>query len=240
MHFDSPTIRTLTRLTVTGFLAALLTWTLAPAVARAEPASQQTEQRATSVKGELNPAEYHYLGLEPSLSDGTIVLTLALEPADDTALRGAINFLVLTDDGLRRVLAGADPVDLDIAASAPLQFDPIGNKYQATFKSAGRGLYTVVVYNTGGKFGGYTLTALNGVLLDGTGQTETVIAAAEPLQTPSLTSTSTPTETMQAMVNASESSPLLVSNVTGGTTTTAPTVNAKRISAHLDPDYRRQ
>ncbi|MBP8291234.1 MAG: hypothetical protein KAX65_00585 [Caldilineaceae bacterium] len=240
MHFDSPTIRTLTRLTVTGFLAALLTWTLAPAVARAEPASQQTEQRATSVKGELNPAEYHYLGLEPSLSDGTIVLTLALEPADDTALRGAINFLVLTDDGLRRVLAGADPVDLDIAASAPLQFDPIGNKYQATFKSAGRGLYTVVVYNTGGKFGGYTLTALNGVLLDGTGQTETVIAAAEPLQTPSLTSTSTPTETMQAMVNASESSPLLVSNVTGGTTTTAPTVNALRISGDLDPDYRRQ
>ncbi len=240
MHFASPTVRTLARLTVTGFLAALLTWALAPAVARAEPASQQTEQRATSVKGELAPSAYHYLGLEPSLRDGTIVLTLALEPSDDTDLRGAINFLVLTDDGLRRVLAGADPVDLDIAASAPLQFDPLGNKYQATFKSAGRGLYTVVVYNTGGKFGGYTLTALNGVLLDGAGQTATVIAAAAPLQTPGLTSTSTPTETMQAMVNASESSPLLVSNVTGGTTTTAPTVNALRISGDLEPDYRRQ
>ncbi len=240
MHFASPTVRTLARLTVTGFLAALLTWALAPAVAHAEPASQQTEQRATSVKGELAPSAYHYLGLEPSLRDGTIVLTLALEPSDDTDLRGAINFLVLTDDGLRRVLAGADPVDLDIAASAPLQFDPLGNKYQATFKSAGRGLYTVVVYNTGGKFGGYTLTALNGVLLDGAGQTATVIAAAAPLQTPGLTSTSTPTETMQAMVNASESSPLLVSNVTGGTTTTAPTVNALRISGDLEPDYRRQ
>lgn len=240
MHFDSPTIRTLTRLTVTGFLAALLTWTLAPAAARAEPATQQPVQRATSVKGELNPSAYHYLGLEPSLRDGTIVLTLALEPSDDTDLRGAINFLVLTDDGLRRVLAGADPVELDIAASAPLQFDPLGNKYQATFKSAGRGEYTVVVYNTGGKLGGYTLTALNGVLLDGAGQTETVIAVAEPLQTPSLTSTSTPTETLQAMVGASESSPLLVSNVTGGTTTTAPTVNALRVSSGLDPDHSRQ
>ena len=176
MHFDLPHLRTLTRLTVIGFLAALLTWTLAPTVARAEPATQQPVQRATSVKGELNPAEYHYLGLESSLRDGTIVLTLALEPSDDTDLRGAINFLVLTDDGLRRVLAGADPVDLDIAASTPLQFDPLGNKYQATFKSAGRGQYTVVVYKTGGKFGGYTLTARNGVLLDGAGQTETVIA----------------------------------------------------------------
>ena len=159
MHFDSSTVRTLTRLTVIGFLAALLTWTLAPAAARAEPATQQTEQRATSVKGELNPSAYHYLGLEPSLRDGTIVLTLALEPSDDTDLRGAINFLVLTDDGLRRVLAGADPVELDIAASAPLQFDPLGNKYQATFKSAGRGEYTVVVFNTGGKLGGYLLGA---------------------------------------------------------------------------------
>ena len=93
MHFDLPYVRTLTRLTVIGFLATLLTWTLAPAVARAEPATQQPVQRATAVKGELNPGAYHYLGLEPSLRDGTIALTLALEPSDDTDLRGAINFL---------------------------------------------------------------------------------------------------------------------------------------------------
>ena len=80
--------------------------------------------RASSVSGTLSPADYHYLGLEPAFTDGTVVLTIALEPSDDEALRGAINFLVLTDDGLRHVLAGADPFHLDIAASAPLQFDP--------------------------------------------------------------------------------------------------------------------
>lgn len=240
MHFELPCLRNYTRLAVIGFLAAMLAWTLTPIVAHAEPVAQTPTQRATTVRGTLDPAEYHYLGLEPALRDGTIVLTLALEPSDDTDLRGAIDFLVLTDDGLRRVLAGADPVDLDIAASAPLQFDPLGNKYQATFKSSGNGLYTVVVYNSGGKFGGYTLTALNGVLLDDAGQTEVVIPAAAPLQTPSLTSTSTPTETLQAMVNTSESSPLLVSNVTGGSTVTAPTVNALRVSGNLEPGSRRQ
>lgn len=241
MHLDSQQhLRTWTRLAAVCLVAVLMAWTLAPAPVAAAPAAQAPVERATSVRGQLDPAEYHYLGLEPSLRDGTIVLTLALEPSDDTALRGAINFLVLTDDGLRRVLAGADPVDLDIAASAPLQFDPLGNKYQATFKSAGRGLYTVVVYNTGGKFGSYTLTALNGVLLDDAGQTETVIAAAAPLQPPTLTGTSTPTETLQALVSTSESSPLLVSSVTGGTTATAPTVNALRVSGELVPDHRRQ
>jgi len=239
MQLDTAHLRTWTRLAVAGFLAALL-WVLAPAVATAAPAAQDTTDRATTVRGQLNPAEYHYLGLEPSLRDGTIVLTLALEPADDTDLREAINFLVLTDDGLRRVLAGADPMDLDIAASAPLQFDPLGNKYQATFKAAGRGLYTVVVYNTGGKFGGYALTALNGVLLDDADQVEIVIPAAAPLQPPTLTSTSTPTETLQALVSTSESSPLLVSGVTGGATATAPVVNALRVSGDLAPEHRRQ
>lgn len=239
MHLISPHyLRTWTRLAIVCFVALLLAWTPAPVAAA--PVAQAPVERATSVRGQLDPAEYHYLGLEPSLRDGTIVLTLALEPSDDTDLRGAINFLVLTDDGLRRVLAGADPVDLDIAASTPLQFDPLGNKYQATFKSAGRGLYTVVVYNTGGKFGSYALTALNGVLLDDAGQTETVIAVAAPLQPPTLTGTSTPTETLQALVSTSESSPLLVSSVTGGTTTTAPTVNALRVSGELTPDHRRQ
>ena len=110
--------------------------------------AEHTRHAPASVNGTLLPAGYHYLGLEPTFRDGTVVLTIALEPADDEDLRGAINFLVLTDDGLRRVLAGADPFDLDIAASAPLQFDPIGNKYQAVFKASGKGPYTVIVYNT--------------------------------------------------------------------------------------------
>ncbi len=164
--------------------------------------------RATSVNGSLLPAGYHYLGLEPTLTDGTVVLTIALEPADEADLRGAINFLVLTDDGLRRVLAGADPFDLDIAASAPLQFDPIGNKYQAVFKASGKGPYTVIVYNSGGKIGGYTLTALNSVLLDDDSQVKVVAAAPAPLNPPTLEASTTPTETMEARVSITKGSPM--------------------------------
>jgi hypothetical protein len=204
------------------------------AVVHAAPPAQTEPARASTVSGTLNPAGYHYLGLEPTLRDGTVVLTIALEPADDVALRGAVNFLVLTDDGLRRVLAGADPFDLDIAASAPLQFDPIGNKYQAVFSASGKGPYTAIVYNTGGKVGSYTLTALNAVLLDDADQVNVVAAAPEPLVPPSLEASTTPTETMEARVSISKGSPLAVSAAAGTVTQPAPSVNAVRLSGTLD------
>jgi hypothetical protein len=207
--------------------------------AHAAPSAQATTARASSVRGTLNPAAYHYLGLEPTLRDGTVVLTIAVEPSDDLDLRGAINFLVLTDDGLRRVLAGVDPFELDIAASAPLQFDPIGNKYQAVFSASGKGPYTVVAYNTGGKVGGYTLTALNAVLLDDANQVSVLAAAPEPLNPPSLEASTTPTETMEARVSISKGSPLAVSAGAGVVTDPAPTVNAIRLSGELDSALNR-
>ena len=205
-------------------------------VAQAAAPEQTAPQRATSVNGTLLPAGYHYLGLEPTLRDGTVVLTIALEPADDD-LRGAINFLVLTEDGLRRVLAGADPFDLDIAASAPLQFDPIGNKYQAVFGASGKGPYTVIVYNSGGKIGSYTLTALNSVLLDDDNQVTVMAAAPAPLNPPTLEASTTPTETMEARVSITKGSPMAL----GGTAVTqaAPSVNALRLSGVLDPALSR-
>lgn len=207
--------------------------------ALAAPPQQAPAQRATTVAGTLNPAGYHYLGLEPALRDGTVVLTIALEPADDLDLRGALNFMVLTDDGLRRVLAGADPFSLDIAASAPLQFDPIGNKYQAVFNASGRGQYTVIVYNSGGKVGSYSLTALNGVLLDNANQVRVVTAAPEPLTAPSLAASMTPTETMEARVSISMGSPLAPELATSPVTGAAPSVDAVRLSGTLDPVLNR-
>jgi hypothetical protein len=207
--------------------------------ASAAPPQQETTQRAISVGGTLNPAGYHYLGLEPSLRDGTVVLTIALEPADDVELRDALNFMVLTDDGLRRVLAGADPFELDIAASAPLQFDPIGNKYQAVFNASGRGAYTVIVYNTGGKIGSYTLTALNGVLLDDADQVRVLTAEPAPLVAPSLAAATTPTETMEARVSTSQGSPLATGLNAGPVTSAAPSVDALRLSGTLDPILNR-
>ena len=211
----------------------------APSALAAPVGQTSGTARATSVSGSLLPAGYHYLGLEPTLRDGTVVLTIALEPADEEDLRGAINFLVLTDDGLRRVLAGADPFDLDIAASAPLQFDPIGNKYQAVFNASGKGPYTVIVYNSGGKIGGYTLTALNSVLLDDASQVKVVAAAPAPLNPPTLEASLTPTETMEARVSITKGSPLALASTTGAATQAAPSVNALRLSGVLDPALSR-
>ena len=219
-------------------LTLILPVTGSRALAQAAPPAQTSgTARATSVNGSLLPAGYHYLGLEPTLTDGTVVLTIALEPADEEDLRGAINFLVLTDDGLRRVLAGADPFDLDIAASAPLQFDPIGNKYQAVFKASGKGPYTVIVYNSGGKIGGYTLTALNSVLLDDDSQVKVVAAAPAPLTPPTLEASTTPTETMEARVSITKGSPMALSGT--AVTDAAPSVNALRLSGLLDPALSR-
>ena len=140
---------------------------------------------------------------------------------------------------MRRVLAGADPFDLDIAASAPLQFDPIGNKYQAVFKASGKGPYTVIVYNSGGKIGGYTLTALNGVLLDDDSQVKVIAAAPAPLNPPTLEASTTPTETMEARVSITKGSPLALTSTTSAATQAAPSVNALRLSGMLDPALSR-
>lgn len=77
-----------------------------PAPRRPRRRGRDDPAHAATVAGTLSPAGYHYLGLEPALRDGTVVLTIALEPANDANLRGALNFMVLTDDGLRHVLAG--------------------------------------------------------------------------------------------------------------------------------------
>jgi hypothetical protein len=236
MHFIQSKLPRRGLLAFFALACAWLALLMAPAQSvQAAPPAQEGTQRAAAVSGTLSPAGYHYLGLEPSLRDGTIVLTIALEPADDEDLRGALNFMVLTDDGLRRVLAGADPFALDIAASAPLQFDPIGNKYQAVFNASGRGQYTVIVYNTGGKIGSYSLTALNGVLLDDAGQVQVVTAAPEPLIAPSLEASTTPTETMEARVSISQGAPLATGLVSGPVTAAAPSVDALRLSGTLDP-----
>lgn len=257
MHQIQRRLQPVLRLLCVAILAGVVAVWLTPAQLHAAPLAQPPTpqqpstppapvaatggavQRATSVQGLLSPANYHYLGLEPTFRDGTIVLTIALEPSDDLDLRGAINFIVLTDDGLRRVLAGASPDDLDIAASAPLQFDPIGNKYQAVFQASGKGPYTVVVFNTGGKVGGYTLTALNGVLLDDANQVKVIAAAPAPLTPPTLEAATTPTETMAALVNSTKGSPLAAGAGRGAVTAGAPVVNAIRLSSTLDPELNR-
>jgi hypothetical protein len=160
-------------------IIAGLCFCLQPPFAVYAAASQQIVNVSGPVLQGSLPQRYnaHYLGLEATIRDGVVTMTLAFEPQDPT-LRGLINFLVLTEDGLRRYLAGGDADELNIASGAPLQFDPVGNKMAAAFRDSGRGKYTVIVYNNSDVPISYVLTATGGLLSDGSNQTQTAASSA--------------------------------------------------------------
>src|SRR5690242_8496107 len=121
---------TLTHLSViVVLLINLITWLMLPGQPIfAAPLQRPHLASGSQLSGQL-PYQHsaHYFGLETTQRDATIALTLAYDPQDNPNLRGFVNFMVLTEDGLRRYLAGADAQSLNIASGYPLQFDPIGN-----------------------------------------------------------------------------------------------------------------
>lgn len=154
-----------------------------PAATPAAPANV----RATRVSGALtNQYSAHYLGLSPLIPDRNVTLTLAFDP-QDPLLRGKVNFLVITEDGLRRFLAGEEPDQLDIAAGAPVAYTGAQNLMEATFLDSGRGNYTVIVYNESTTPITYSLVAQNAALLDTSSQVGADAAdiLPEPTPTPS-------------------------------------------------------
>jgi len=160
----------------------------------------------------------HYFGLETTERDAIIVLTLAYQPQDNPDLQGFVNFLVLTEEGLRLYLDGGDLKTLSVASGSPLQFDPIGNKVRGAFRDSGRGRYTVIVYNNSTLPIEYTLSARSGILTDDAGQTATAPAAAPEATT---SATNTPTQTVAAPPAATS------------TSTGLNAVRARRISGDL-------
>lgn len=117
------------------------------------------------VSGNFNRAySYHYLALTPTLRDGTIRLSLEFDPKDNQDLRENINFLVLTEDGLRNVMAGGPPTNYDIATGAFGLFGANQDKLFASFQASGRGKYTVIVYNRSSVRARYILSAEGGLL----------------------------------------------------------------------------
>ncbi|MDQ3249302.1 MAG: hypothetical protein M3Q45_08850, partial [Chloroflexota bacterium] len=141
----------------------------------AAPGAQSVAVSAAELYGALSGQHSaHYFGLEATERDAIMVLTLAYAPQDNPDLRGLINFLVLTEDGLRQYLAGAELAGLNVAAGSPLQFDPVGNKMRAAFRDSGRGQYTVIVYNNATVPVEYTLAVSSGVLYDDANQAQSL------------------------------------------------------------------
>jgi hypothetical protein len=187
--------------------------------------------RATRVSGSL-PSQYsaHYLGLQPAQRDGTIVLTLSYDP-QDPQLAGLVNFIVLSEDGLRRFLAGEDATDLDVAAGSPLQFGSARNRLQGALKDSGRGNYTVIVFNESNTPITYELLAQNGVLLDNAGQTTADAAdvVAAPTPTPAANLGLAP-----AVVNARRLSGDLDGQFERHYLSLAPEIRDGRVNLQLD------
>jgi hypothetical protein len=115
--------------------------------------------------------QHHYLGLTPTIRDGLIVVTLDFDPKDSQVLRENLNFWVLDEDGLRRVISGARPEDVDVAAGSVVQYGADLGKLRAVINSSGHGQYTVIVYNNSDVPARYELRANGGLLTDEMAQT---------------------------------------------------------------------
>lgn len=117
------------------------------------------------IAGSFNQAyQHHYFALMPTIRDGEITLSLTFDPKQNQIVRENINFLVLTEEGLRSVLAGGPPVNYDIATGSFGLFGSNQDNLFATFHASGRGQYTVIVYNNSSIPARYILSAEGGVL----------------------------------------------------------------------------
>jgi len=110
------------------------------------------------------PYQHHYLALEPTIRNGFVTLRMSFDPQDNQTLRENINFLVLTEEGLRAVIAGGRPTDYDIATGSFGRFGLDPDQLWVSFQASGRGKYTVIVYNNSDVAARYLLTAEGGLL----------------------------------------------------------------------------
>ena len=110
------------------------------------------------------PYQHHYLALAPTVRNGFITLRMTFDPQDKQTLRENINFLVLTEEGLRAVTSGGRPVDYDIATGSYGRFGIDPNQRWVSFQASGHGKYTVIVYNNSEVAAQYRLSAEGGLL----------------------------------------------------------------------------
>ncbi len=139
-----------------------------------------TSLRATKVHGELAKGySKHYLALAPTQRDATITLTLNIEPEDKRRIANKVNFLLLTEDALRRVEAGEKPEDMSFGTGQPSVVDhdtapkQIFNK-TTSFKASNQGVYTIIVYSRAPIPTSYTLSAENAEIVDESAQVTAV------------------------------------------------------------------
>jgi hypothetical protein len=90
---------------------------------------------------------------------------LDYNPRDQEALKGNVNFWVVDEDGMRRVVAGARPEDQALAGGSEVIFGADKGKLQAAFQASGKGTYALIVYNNSAVPATYSVTANGANLL---------------------------------------------------------------------------
>ena len=144
-------------------------------------ALRSTEVRASELRGLLpHQFDHHYFGLEANEPGGAFALTLLVDPAA-VLENNAVNFVVLTDDGMTKFASGVDPLTVKTAIGSPLLFDKVGNRLTALVPGSTETRYTVVVFNNGKVPATYTLQARGGVLVDGAGQSFSAVKVGPPI-----------------------------------------------------------
>ncbi len=162
-------------------LLAALTMAATRAVYAAPEAADPTAIQAEELQGFLpNQGDTHYLGLESAGAAKMIVLTLKSWTPEGLPVAERLQFAVLTEEGLLAMLSGAAPQEAAIATGKLLRTSEDGVIAQAIVPAGESAGYTVVVWNESAAPVSYSLSARNGVLIDGSGQTVQEPAPAQP------------------------------------------------------------
>ncbi len=135
------------------------------------PATQKVVIRASKLSGELPERfDQHYLGLIPLDRGRRVVITMTYDPQDQQALDQGLNFYVLDQNALNKVLfQGARPELVNVAAGNPVKA-PVKTRQAELVPPLGEA-YTIVVSNGSNVPAVYHLEVDNGVLVDDAGQT---------------------------------------------------------------------
>lgn len=138
-------------------------------------AAQSKAPRATELQGVLaGQADRHFFGLESIQPGQAVALTLRFEAAALGAGKD-VSFVVLSEDGLVRFLAGADPQDVAVATGAPPLFDTQDNRRTALVPGVQATGFTVIVYGSADRPMRYTLQVQGGLLRDDAGQSQSLV-----------------------------------------------------------------
>lgn len=143
-------------------------------------ALRTAEVRATELRGLLpHQFDQHYFGLEGDGSESGFVVTLVVEPAA-LLQQNAVNFAVLTAEGMRKFVAGADLMDVKSTVGSSLLFDQMNTRLTALLPGNADSQYTVVVFNHGKQPVSYQLQVQGGILVDKAGQSFSAIEVTAP------------------------------------------------------------